>query len=166
MYFCDVVRKICISRGLYKAPFLVEMITKEDIEGLLEKHLEGSDVFVVEVKVSSGNEIRVHVDTPDGISIDRCVQISRFLNESMDREVEDYALEVSSPGAAAPYRVKQQYEKNAGRKVEVLLRDGQKKEGRLEKVGADGITLTVKGKEIAISFEEIKKTKTIISFNG
>lgn len=141
------------------------MITKETIEGLLEKHLEGRDVFVVEVKVGSANDIRVHVDTPDGISIDSCAGISRYLNEALDREVEDYALQVSSPGLSSPFRVKQQYEKNTGRRVEILLNDGEKLEGILEKVDAESILIKKKGTEEEIPFEEIKKTKILLSFN-
>jgi len=141
------------------------LITKETIEGLLEKHLEGRDVFVVEVKVGSANDIRVHVDTPDGISIDSCAGISRYLNEALDREVEDYALQVSSPGLSSPFRVKQQYEKNTGRRVEILLNDGEKLEGILEKVDAESILIKKKGTEEEIPFEEIKKTKILLSFN-
>ncbi len=131
----------------------------------MEKHLEGSDVFIVEVKVGSANDIRVHVDTPEGISIDSCAGISRYLNEALDREVDDYALQVSSPGLSFPFRVKQQYEKNVGRRVEILLNEGEKLEGILEKVDAESILLKMKGKEEELSFDEIKKAKILLSFN-
>ena len=64
------------------------MITVEHIRALLEKHLAGKETFLVEVKVNAGNAIRVHVDTPAGISIDECVAISRYLNGELDRDVE------------------------------------------------------------------------------
>lgn len=96
------------------------MITAEGITELVEQHIKGTETFLVEVLVKAGNAIRVHVDTPEGISIDQCVAISRFLNESLDRDVEDYSLEVSSPGLGAAFKVKQQYEKNMGRDIEVL----------------------------------------------
>ncbi len=78
------------------------MITVEAITELIEQRNQETDIFVVEVTVKAGNVIRVYVDRPDGISIDECVKISRHLNEMMDREVEDFSLEVSSPGLTAP----------------------------------------------------------------
>ena len=141
------------------------MIISETIIELVEQHARGTDIFLVEVTVTPGNVIRVHVDSPEGISIDQCVKMSRFLNGQLDRDVEDYSLEVSSPGLGAPFRVKQQYEKNTGRKVEVILTDGSRQEGKLESVTQETIVLKVKGKDHEIRFDEIKKTKTIISFN-
>jgi len=141
------------------------MITSEKIIALIQQHIQGTDIFLVEADVKQGNLIRVYVDRPDGISIDECVKISRFINEQLDRDVEDYSLEVSSPGASSPYRVKQQYEKNIGRMIEVTLEDGDKITGKLATVSEDLIVLTIKGREKEIVYEEIKKAKSIISFN-
>jgi len=141
------------------------MITIEHITELVKQHIGDSDIFLVEVVVKSGNAIRVHVDKPEGISIDECVKISRFLNESLDRDVEDYSLEVSSPGLGGAFKVKQQYEKNLGRDIEVLYTDGIKVKGKLEKVTDEGVILNVQGDDEEIRFEEIKTAKTIISFN-
>jgi ribosome maturation factor RimP len=141
------------------------MITTEYIRDLVTQHIEGSDIFLVEVLVKPGNAITVHVDRPDGISIDECVKISRSLNESLDRDVEDYSLEVSSPGLGGAFRVKQQYEKNLGRDIEVLYNDGIKVKGKLEKVTDEGVVLNVQGDDEEIRFEEIKAAKAIISFN-
>ena len=141
------------------------MITTESITELIAQHIEGSDVFLVEVVVKSGNAIRVHVDSPDGISIDECVKISRLVNESLDRDVEDYSLEVSSPGLGGSFRVKQQYEKHVGRDIEVLYTDGIKVKGKLISVEEKGIVLMVSGDDEEIGFEEIKTAKAIIAFN-
>ena len=141
------------------------MITVENITAILEQHIEGTDIFIVEVKVNSGNAIRVHVDRPEGISIDECVAISRFINGELDRDVEDYYLEVSSPGALAAFKVKQQYLKNIDRKFEVLFTDGEKTEGKLSEVEDDHIVLSLKDRREVIKFEEIKRAKAIISFN-
>ena len=140
------------------------MITTEHITKLLDEHLQGTEVFLVEVKVHSGNSIRVHVDKQEGISIDECVEISRFLNSQLDRDVEDFALEVSSPGIDAPFKVKQQYEKNVGRKVELLLTDGHKVQGKLVSAGDQHVVIKVKGRDREYPREEIKKAKAIISF--
>lgn len=141
------------------------MITAEHITELIAQHLDGSNIFLVEVLVKPGNAIRVHVDSSDGISIDECVKISRFLNESLDRDVEDYSLEVSSPGLGGAFRVRQQYEKNVGRAIEVLYTDGIKVSGKLVSVTDKGIGLLVKGDDVEIGFEEIKTAKAIIAFN-
>ena len=141
------------------------MITTESITDLIAQHIEGSDVFLVEVLVKPGNAIRVHVDSPEGISIDECVKISRFVNESLDRDVEDYSLEVSSPGLGGSFRVKQQYEKNVGRDIEVLYTDGIKVNGKLVSVEEKEIVLMVNGDDEEIGFEEIKTAKAIIAFN-
>jgi len=131
----------------------------------VQNHIRETDIFLVEVAVKAGNVIRILVDRPDDISIDQCVEISRYLNGQFDREVEDFSLEVSSPGLNAPFKVRQQYEKNVGRKVEVLATDGTKYEGKLEGLTDDGFTVKVKGRDKAFRFDEVKKTKAIISFN-
>ena len=129
------------------------------------QHIQGGEIFLVEVLVKPGNAIKVHVDKPEGISIDECVLISRFLNESLDREKEDYSLEVSSPGLGGAFKVKQQYEKNLGRDIEVLYTDGIKVKGKLEKVTDEGVLLNVQGDDEEIRYDEIKTAKAIISFN-
>jgi ribosome maturation factor RimP len=141
------------------------MITDETIKDLVQQQIAGSDIFLVEAIVKPGNMIRVHVDRPEGISIEECVRISRFINEQLDRDVEDYSLEVSSPGVSAPFKVKQQYEKNVGHTIEVRLGDGDRVEGKLVKVSDQSILILVKGKEMEILFKDIDKAKTIISFN-
>jgi len=155
------------------------MIDKEQVTGLVKKTIEGTDLFLVEISVKSGNNIQVLVDSPEGVSIDRCVEISRFLNEQMDREVEDYSLEVSSPGLGAPFRVRQQYEKNIGHDVEVVMKNGIKKKGELLVVKEDSIVIRTTEKvapegsqkkmraiavEKEIKLNEIKTTKAVISF--
>ena len=157
--------EIC-SGGLL-SPILLQknMITTESITELIEQQIEGSNIFLVEVIVKPGNAIRVHVDSTGGISIDECVKISRFVNESLDRDVEDYSLEVSSPGLGGSFRVKQQYEKNVGRDIEVLYTDGIKVKGKLVSVSENGIVLMVNGDDEEIGFEDIKTAKAIISFN-
>ena len=155
-----------ILGGLWSPILLPEkMINSETITELIEQHVKGSDVFVVEVTVKAGNSIRVHVDRPEGISIDECVQISRFLNENLDRDVEDYSLEVSSPGLGGPLRVKQQYEKNLGHPIDVLFSDGIRTTGKLQSVSDKGFVIKGKGDEQEIAFEEVKTVKAIISFN-
>ena len=155
-----------ILGGLWSPILLREkMINSETILALIEQHIKETDIFVVEVSVKAGNSIRVHVDRPDGISIDECVQISRFLNESLDRDEEDYSLEVSSPGLGGPLRVKQQYQKYLSHPIDVLFSDGIRTTGKLLSVSDKGFVLKGKEGEQEISFDEVKTVKAIISFN-
>jgi ribosome maturation factor RimP len=144
---------------------------------LIEHHLEGiiagKDIFLVGVKVDNNNKILVHIDTPEGISIDECVRVSRELEEKLDREREDFALEVSSPGLDSPFRVIEQYQKNVGRRITLVRTDGEKREGVLKKISERGIVLEItRGKKgqpkdpdlQEISFAEINSAKASIQF--
>ena len=141
------------------------MITEETIIELVQQHIQGSDIFLVEAVVKPGNMIKVHVDRPEGITIQECVLISRFVNGQLDRELDDFSLEVSSPGLSSPFKVKQQYVKNIGRTIEVRLEDGERLEGKLERVDENSIILIVRGVDQEIPLDDIVKAKTIISFN-
>jgi len=141
------------------------MISENRIINLVEQHIQGTDIFLVEVWVKGGNTIRIHVDRPSGISIEECVEISRFLNRNMDREEEDYSLEVSSPGIGVPFKVKQQYEKNVGHEIEVIQTDGTQKKGTLESMDDAGISLKTHKGVFTLSFGEIKSAREIIKFS-
>jgi ribosome maturation factor RimP len=123
------------------------MTDKHIIEQHLEGILAGKDVFLVGVRVDKDNRIFVHIDTPGGISIDQCVQVSRELEDKLDRDGEDFALEVSSPGLGSPFRVIEQYRKNIGRDISVVKTDGEKLEGTLKEAGDRGIVLEVTGRK-------------------
>jgi len=141
------------------------MIVEKPLISLVEQCIQGTGIFLVEVKVKPGNTIRVHVDRPGGISIEQCAEISRFLNQHLNRDEEDYSLEVSSPGIGVPFKVKQQYEKNRGHVIEVMLPDGTRLEGTLETVTDDGFTMTGSTGEMTFRFDEIKSAREIITFS-
>ena len=141
------------------------MITEEKVKAIVEQYIRGTKVFLVGVVVRPGNMIRVHVDQPGGISIDKCVDISRHLNRELDRDVEDFSLEVSSPGIGTPFRVRQQYEKNMGQEIKVVLEDGTRMKGTLESVTDEGIILNSKKGEVTLGYGEIKSAEEIISFS-
>ena len=122
------------------------MIDKSEILAELEKAIEGTDAFVVDVKVSPQNDIVVELDSPTGIDLDFCADVNRRLNEHFDRENEDYSLEVGSASLTSPFKVKGQYEKNLGNTVEVLTRDGRKLKGTLTEVGDNNFTIEVSRK--------------------
>ena len=133
-------------------------------------------MFIVDITVKTGNSIEVLVDSDNGISIDDCIHISRHIEQNLDRDVEDFSLEVSSPGLSEPFKILRQYQKNVGKKVEMIARTGEKEEGILKSVNETGIELDVTAKEKingakipvtkskAYSYEQIKTVKLVISF--
>jgi len=150
------------------------MILKEEISKIAKvkaKELEG---YIVDVTVSSSNDIVVYFDRKEGVKIDQCVSISKYINENFDREIEDYALTVCSPGLSNPFKVKDQYINNQGKEVTVKKNDGKRISGILKKYDKQ-LTLEVKKKkkgskadyitnDIIIPFEQIKETKLKINF--
>ena len=110
------------------------MIDKELLKASVEKAIEGTDLFIVDIKVSPQNEIVVELDSPGSIDIDTCAAVTRAIEKEFDRDVEDYELEVGSAGLTSPFKVKEQYEKNLGNDIEVLTRDGRKLQGVLTDV--------------------------------
>ena len=131
------------------------MISKERIVDLAQSFLEGSTNYLIEVKVSSTNKILVFIENDVNVSIQDCIQLSKHIEHSLDRELEDFELEVSSPGIDQPFRNIRQYYKYCGKEVDVLLRNGEKIKGVLEKVEDTKIEI----KPFA-SKKPIKKTTT------
>lgn len=123
------------------------MITKTHIQALAEDHLKGSDKFVTKITVSPNNRIEVLVDGDNGIGIQDCVDLSRHIEKNLDREKEDFSLEVSSPGATAPLVLPRQYKKHLGRTFEVKLNDGTKAEGELTSINDTGFILEYSARE-------------------
>lgn len=154
------------------------MITKETIHNIIEGKIAEDNCFIVDIKVSATNKIMVLIDSIEGITIDYCIQISRLIEGEFDREVEDFELEVSTPGLGQPLKVLPQYIKNIGREIEVILFDGAPFKGILVSANEDDFTVEEekkvkiegkKKKEIKIfshtyKFDEVKSVKLIISF--
>jgi ribosome maturation factor RimP len=147
------------------------MVDKDYIKGVIEAFIRDKGIFLVAVKVSSANRITVLADRNEGITIDECAAIHRHIEANLDREKEDYELQVSSPGLDAPFLVREQYVKNEGRKVEVTDNDGSRLEGILKNVTPGGFELETeiksKGrvkevKEISFNFDQVKTTRVIL----
>lgn len=114
------------------------MIDKDLLARTVEDAISGTDIFLVDVTVSPSNDITVEIDSPEDIDIDTCAAITRRIEETFDRDTEDYALEVGSAGLTAPFKVRGQYLKNIGNEVELLTRDGRKLQGVLTAVADNG----------------------------
>ena len=123
------------------------MISKETVEALVLEELKDSDSYLVEISIKPGNMIVVEIDNDEGVDIDECVKISKHIEESLDREVEDFELEVGSAGLTSPFKILRQYQKNIGNPVEVLSRKGEKMSGTLKSADADKFTVTIIKKE-------------------
>ena len=119
------------------------MIDKQLLTKTIEQAIEGTSIFIVDVKINPGNAIVVENDSPENIALDTCATITRKIEATFDRDVEDYEHEVGSAGLTAPFKVKGQYLKNIGNEVEVLTRDGRKMQGVLTAVGDDEFTIEV-----------------------
>lgn len=109
----------------------------------MSRALEGSDMFLVDLTVSADNRIVVEVDSMKPMDIDSCAQLSRRIEESLNRDEEDFELEVGSAGLTSPFKVKAQFDKNIGNEVEVLTRDGRKFSGKLTEAGDETFTVEV-----------------------
>lgn len=154
------------------------MIDKEVVRRLVEEKLLSSDSYLVDIEIKPGNLIVVEIDNDEAVSIDDCVAISRHVEAGLDREVEDYELEVGSAGITSPFKVHRQYVKNIGNEVELLLKSGIKLTGVLKSVDENGLVVTIEkqvkpeGKKRKVTvqedqpytFEEIKQTKYVIRF--
>ncbi len=119
------------------------MIDKQEVAALVARAIENTDAFVVDLTVSPENDIVVELDSPTGVDLDFCADVSRSLNEALDRDKEDYSLEVGTASLSAPFKVKQQYEKHIGDSVDILTADGRKLTGVLTAVGDDDFTVEV-----------------------
>ena len=119
------------------------MIDKQQLTQTVEQAIEGTSIFIVDIKINPGNAIVVEIDSPESIDIDTCAKITRKIEATFDRDVEDYELEVGSAGLTAPFKVKGQYLKNIGNEVEVLTSDGRKLQGVLTAVGDNDFTIEV-----------------------
>lgn len=147
------------------------MIEKETIKGIVDEYLKGSDLFLVGVKVSSTNKITVLADKKEGITIDECVSIHRHIESMLDRDAEDFELQVSSPGLDLPFLVIEQYYKNEGKKIEVIDTEGSKYTGILKNVTVGGFELEtevkVKGKaremkDVSFNFDKVKSARVVL----
>lgn len=140
--------------------------------------MEGSDLFIVDVKVSPANDVELTVDSDTSVSIDTCVELSRSIEAEFDREQEDFSLMVASAGVGQPLKVLRQYRKLIGKPVEVVLKDGVKILAELRDAAEDSITLSytekvaVEGKKKKVEVEiiktypldEVKTTKEYLDF--
>lgn len=154
------------------------MIDKNVVKKLVDEWLQDKEYFLVDIEISPDNRIVVEIDHADGVWIEDCVALSRYIEERLSRDDEDYELEVGSAGLGQPFKVPQQYINFIGKEVEVLDADGIKVKGILKTVDGNDFTVgveekvKVEGKKRPVKQEvdhtyqmdKVKYTKYIISF--
>lgn len=123
------------------------MITKETIKTLTEEWLHDNDYFLVDINFASDDRIVIEIDHADGVWIEDCAELSRFLQERLGDELGDYELEVGSAGLGQPFKVAQQYLNHIGDTVEVLDLEGKKVQGTLKSVDGRDFVVTVQEKQ-------------------
>ena len=141
----------------------------------LEQH---PDIFLVDLKISTDKLIKVILDGDEEVNVKDCINISRAIEDSLDRDEEDFSLEVASSGVGSPLKFPRQYQKNLGRKMEIISKEGLKFEGELTHVKDDSIELQWKQREPkpigkgkitvtknkTLMFDEISQTRVMIKF--
>lgn len=154
------------------------MIEKSKISQLVEEGLASSTNYLVDVSIKPGNLIIVEIDNDDAVSIDDCIALSRHIESQLDRDVEDFELEVGSAGVTSPFKVLRQYRKNIGNEVEMLLKSGTKLTGMLKDADEKKVVITLTKQvkpegakrkvsieeDQAYTYDEIKYTKYLIRF--
>ena len=123
------------------------MINKEIIQTLTEEWLQGNDYFLVDINFGADDRIVIEIDHADGVWIEDCAELSRFLQEKLGDELGEYELEVGSAGLGQPFKVAQQYQNHIGDTLEVLGADGKKVQGVLKSVEGRDFTLIIREKQ-------------------
>ena len=154
------------------------MIERNAVKTVVEEWLSGNDYFLVDVTFTPDDRIVVEIDHADGVWIEDCAELSRFMQERLGDELGDYELEVGSAGIGQPFKVEQQYLNHIGKDVEVLEVEGKKVQGVLKQVDGRNFVVTVKEKQKlegkkrpqlvdvdkTFNMDNIKYTKYLLSF--
>ncbi len=153
---------------------------QEKVLPLLEQALaDNPSLFLIDVRISENNQIRVIIDGDNGVTVEDCIAVSRAIEHNLDRETEDFSLEVMSAGVSEPLTLPRQYKKNVGRKLKVKTEAGETIEGELTQSDEDTVTLQWKArepkpvgkgkvtvqKEAVLPYKEIVEAKVMITFN-
>lgn len=154
------------------------MIDKNVVKTLVDEWLQDKDYFLTDITITPDDRIVVEIDHKDGVWIEDCVELSRHIENGLNRDEEDFELEVGSAGIGQPFKVLRQYEIHEGERVEVLTTDGHKFVGVLSAVTPEQFTLTIQEKvrvegkkrpviqdrDLVFTYAEVKSTKYVIDF--
>ena len=151
-------------------PFLLLMIDKFKVLDIVKDALEDSDKFLVSMKITPDNRIFVDIDGDNGINIDDCIELSRTIEKQLNRDEEDFELNVSSAGADAPLKMPRQYRRHMGRELAVETFEGKNYEGTLADCDEEQFTIKTKGTKkvlpqvLTFNYTDVKSAKVVLSF--
>lgn len=153
---------------------------KEIVKNLLNKALEeNKSLFLIDFKITEGNQIRVIIDGDQGVTVNDCISVSRAIEHNIDREEIDFSLDVASAGVSEPLSIPRQYIKNIGRTLKVKTQNNDVLEGKLSKADNEKIELNWKArepkpigkgkvtvnKEAVLEYKDIVEATVMITFN-
>ena len=154
------------------------MIEQSFVKEIAEDFLTGSESYLISVEIKPGNRIVVEIDNDQSVAVDECIALNKHIESRLDRDQEDYELEVGSYGITQPLKVLRQYRKYIGKEVEILAKSGLKCSGILKDATEEGIILTVEKQvkpegakrkitveeDLSFTYNELKYTKYLIRF--
>ncbi|MBR1644023.1 MAG: ribosome assembly cofactor RimP [Bacteroidales bacterium] len=146
------------------------MIDKMQVIDLVRQKLDGTEKFLVDVRISTDNRIYVSIDSDDSIQIDDCIELSRYIESRLNRDVEDYELNVSSAGLDEPLKLIRQYKKNVGQDLTVTTKEGEKIVGRLTEADDEKIALALPARKksdaehLELPYAAIRSAYIVIHF--
>jgi ribosome maturation factor RimP len=179
LYICNVIKGQRIMRHAQRASFYKNMTFKSKVQEVLDAALtEREHLFLIDLSINEANKISVILDGDSGVNLQDCIDISRAVENNLDREEQDFSLEVASAGVSSPLKLVRQYKKNIGRTLKVKTTSSEEIEAKLTMADDEKITLEWqarepkkigKGKEtvdkkLEIPYENIKEAIVIISF--
>ena len=144
------------------------MIDKFKVLDIVKDVLEGTDKYLINMKITPDNRIFVDIDGDNGINIDDCIEVSRAIESQLDRDEEDFELNVSSAGADSPLKMPRQYRRHVGRELNVTPFDGEQVEGTLMEADDQHFVIKIKGKkkesarEVSFAYEDVKTAKVVV----
>lgn len=154
------------------------MIDVNKVKALVEEWLDGKEYFLTDLTITPDDCITVEIDQADGVWIEDCVQLSRFIEDHLSRDDEDYELEVGSAGLGQPFKVLRQWQNHIGKSIEIVTTDGRKLKGILQEADAEGVVLRtrqkvqVEGKkrpvlqdvDVKLNMSDVKSGRYLIDF--
>jgi ribosome maturation factor RimP len=156
-----------------KVPSFIDkkMIAEKQLSEIVSAHLDGTPIFLVEATIRSGNRLFVFIDGDQGVTVDDCKALNRYIESKLDRETEDYDLTVSTAGADNPLKFPRQYHRHAGRELELKLTDGTSLTGKLIHSDLQNIEIEPastkkerKSENIVLAFSQIEEARIKLSF--
>lgn len=170
---------ICARFEGTESPLFCYMKQKEQLEKAAADYVEGKDLFVVEIKISAGNDIDITIESDNrDVTLDDCVEMNRHIESMLDRDVEDFSLTVGSAGLTSPFKLPRQYKKFVGSEIEVTFPDGHRQKAVLASAESEQFDISyerlvqVEGKKKKVReavrqtlrYSDIKSAKAILKF--